>query len=387
MSRMSTYASGRQILDADSHLMELPGWLDRYADPDVRDHIRPLYLGGASALADDAIKRAEARRGDADAARELEEALLVRKGWHGLGAFDPSERSRALDLLGFDAQLVFSTFAATQFTGDEFDLLYGGAAAHNRAIADFCSGDPRLLAVGLVPWSDADRAVQTAIDAIDLGCAAILLPSKPARRAQSITHPDFDPLWRTLEASDVPFVLHVGGAGRLIPAEFHDNGRPVTDFLGGGENLRAKDYMAIAHMTEVFLAALIFDGVLERFPRLRGGSIEQGAMWVVPWLRRLDLAQQSFGRNEPTLRELPCHPSEYVRNRLFFTPFPGEPVGWMIEQCGEELFCFSSDYPHPEGTKDPIARFEATLTGVPDGALERFYRANLATMLGDRVPA
>jgi predicted TIM-barrel fold metal-dependent hydrolase len=54
----------------------------------------------------------------------------------------------------------------------------------------------------------------------------------------------------------------------------------------------------------------------------------------------------------------------------------------MIEQCGEELFCFSSDYPHPEGTKDPIGRFEATLTETTPAAKQRFYSDNLATMLG-----
>jgi predicted TIM-barrel fold metal-dependent hydrolase len=380
-----TYANGRRILDADSHLMELPGWLEEYADPDVRERLRPLHLGGAGALASDAVAKAEARRGDEIAARRLEDSLLTSKGWHGLGAFDPNERSRALDLLGFDAQLVFSTFAPTQFAGDDIDLLYGGTRAHNRAIADFCANDARLLPVGFVPWTDAERALVEVEEAIRLGCAAILFPSRPPRHAHSITHPDFDPMWRTLEENDVPFVLHVGGAGRLVPSEFHDNGRPVTDFLGGGENIRAKDYMAIAQMTEVFLAALIFDGVLERFPRLRGGSIEQGAMWAVPWVRRLDLAQQSFGRNEPTLRDLPCRPSEYVRGRLFFTPFPGEPVGWMIEECGEEMFCFSSDFPHPEGTKDPIGRFEATLDDTGAAARERFYAGNLAAMLGERA--
>ncbi len=377
-----TYAQGRRFLDADSHVMELPGWLDQYAEPAIRDRIRPLHLGGAGALADNAVAQAEARRGDPARAAHLEDALMTSKGWHALGAFDAAERSRALDLLGFDAQLVFSTFAPTQFAGDDLELLYGGTRAHNRAMAEFCASDPRLLPVGFVPWNDAELATRAVEEAIDLGCAAILFPSRPPRRAQSIAHPDFNPMWRTLEARDVPFVLHVGGAGRLAPAELHDNGAPVTDFLGGGENIRAKDYMGIAHMTELFLAALIFDGVLERFPALRGGSIEQGAMWVVPWLRRLDLAQQSFGRNEPTLRDLPERPSDYVRNRLFFTPFPGEPVGWMIDQCGDELFCFSSDYPHPEGTKDPIGRFEATLTDTSEPAKERFYSANLAEMLG-----
>ena len=81
-------------------------------------------------------------------------------------------------------------------------------------------------------------------------------------------------------------------------------------------------------------------------------------MWVVPWLRRLDLAQAAFGRKR-TGAAGPAGPteSEYVQDRLLFTPFPAEPVGWMIEQAGEKLFCFSSDYPHPEGTKDPIGLF------------------------------
>ena len=46
-----------------------------------------------------------------------------------------------------------------------------------------------------------------------------------------------------------------------------------------------------------------------------------------------------------------------------FTPFPGEDVGRMIRDAGPELFLFSSDYPHPEGTDDPIGRFERTLRG------------------------
>ena len=51
-----TYADGRIICDADSHLMELPDWLPSYADASVRDRIKPLYLGGAGALADDASR-------------------------------------------------------------------------------------------------------------------------------------------------------------------------------------------------------------------------------------------------------------------------------------------------------------------------------------------
>src|SRR4029077_8568107 len=155
-------------------------------------------------------------------------------------AFDPTDRSRALDLLGFDAQLVFSTFAPTQFAGHDLELLYGGARAHNRAMADFCSVDRRLIAVGLVPLEDSELAARGVDEALALGCGAVLVPDAPPRD-KSPTHPDFDGVWARLQDAGVPFMLHVGGGGRLVRPAFHNNGRRVTDFLGGGENIRAKD--------------------------------------------------------------------------------------------------------------------------------------------------
>jgi predicted TIM-barrel fold metal-dependent hydrolase len=378
---VGTYSGERVVYDADSHVMELSGWLASYADPAVRDRIRPLHLGGAGALADDAVRLAESRRGDEAAADELEGQLLTKKGWHALGAFDPAERSRALDLLGFESQLVFSTFAPTQFVGDDHEVLAGGTRALNRALADFCGDDPRLVAVGQVPWMGPDETVAAMAEAIDLGCGAVLVPSHPGA-GPSPTHPDYDRVWSLLEDRGIPFMLHIGGGGRSLKKAFHDNGRPTTDFLGGGENIRAKDYMALHQTPEQFLAALVLDGVLDAHPRLRGGCIEQGAMWVVPWLRRLDIAQGTFKKTEPTLRDLPMRASEYVHRQLWFTPFPTEDVGWLVEQCGDDLFLFSSDYPHPEGTKDPIARFEATMDGLDDAARDRFYRRNYADMMG-----
>lgn len=382
----TTYAAGRTICDADSHLMELPDWLPAYADPDIRDRMRPLYLGGAGALADEAVHLAETRKGDEEAAVALEADLLTKKGWHALGAFDPVERSRALDLLGFQSQLVFSTFATTQFATDDPEVVDGGLRAHNRAMVAFCADDPRLVAVAQVQWTSPDRAQVILEDALDLGCGAVLVPSHPGP-GPSPTHPDYDRFWATLEDRDVPFMLHVGGGGRTLKKAFHDNGRPTTDFLGGGENVRSKDYMVISQVPEQFLSAMVLDGVLELHPRLRGGCIEQGAMWVVPWLRRLDICQATFRRTEPTLAFLPEKASHYVHRQLWFTPFPTEPVGWMTEQCGDDLFLFSSDYPHPEGTKNPIERFESAMAGMSPRQTERFYHGNYRDMMGARSMA
>jgi predicted TIM-barrel fold metal-dependent hydrolase len=135
----------------------------------------------------------------------------------------------------------------------------------------------------------------------------------------------------------------------------------------------------------LFLGSLILDGLFDRFPRLRGGCIEQGAGWVVSWMRHLDYAQRAFRRTEEPLQRLADAPSEYVRRHLKFTPFPGEPVGWMIEQSGPELFMFSTDYPHPEGGRDPLAKFEEELVEVAAAERDRFYAGNMAELLGSQV--
>ena len=144
-----SYADGRPILDADSHLMELPGFLDPFIEHDMLDRLKGREMERLSAVLDDATARAEGRRRDPALRATAEERLLTDKGWHAMGAFDPAERSHVLDLFGFQGQLVFATFATAMFMGRDVDLLYAGSRAHNRAVVDFCADDPRLLPVGL----------------------------------------------------------------------------------------------------------------------------------------------------------------------------------------------------------------------------------------------
>ena len=103
---------------------------------------------------------------------------------------------------------------------------------------------------------------------------------------------------------------------------------------------------------------------------------------MVPFLKRLDIAQGTFKKSEPLLAALPERASDYVRRHVRFTPYPTEPVGWLIEQAGDELFLFSSDYPHPEGGRDPLRRFEDSLGDIGEEARERFYSGNFAEMMG-----
>ncbi|HET6951046.1 MAG TPA: amidohydrolase family protein [Acidimicrobiales bacterium] len=380
------YAEGRTYYDADSHIMELPDWLGGYVDDALRERVGDLKLGAAGRFAAQAVENAATRSRDESARAALEDHLLDAKGWGALGAFDPGERSRALDLLGFERQLVFPTFASSQFLGsDDPEVRAAGNRALNRGIVDFCARDERLLPVAFVPLADAERAAAEVVACLEDGAAAVHVTHDAPRRV-SHTHPDYDGVWGALAEAGVPFVLHVGGGRLNVPKALHENGLPpVTDFIGGGENIRSKDYIALSHGPELFLACMAMDGVFDRFPRLHGAAIELGAIWVPALLDKLDMATRNFRRSEPQLTSMELRPSEYVHRQLWFTPFPGEPVGELIEAAGEDLFLFSSDYPHPEGTRDPLGRFEATMDGVSDAARERFYSGNFADMM--RLPA
>jgi predicted TIM-barrel fold metal-dependent hydrolase len=362
--------------------METGDWLGEYADPDVRDRLLPLSFDAAGSQAAQLMLKLP---GLWEQHRHQEigaDVLTGPKGWMAPGALDTQVRSRVLDALAISAQLVFPTFSVDQFAfSKDLDVRYGGAQALNRAMVAFCAPDPRLKAVGFLPLADPERAVVALEEALTGGVAAIWVPSD-APGDFSPAHIDLDPVWARLAEAGVPFVLHVGG-GKLLPKAFHNNGLPhPTDWLGGGENLRAKDFPVVHHSPERFLACLALDGVFERHPNLRGAAIELGATWVPGMLRNVDYAHRSFSKFEPTLKALPLLPSEYLRRQVRFTPFPFEDTAWLLEQCGPELFMFSTDYPHPEGGRRPFEVFADAVAGFDQSSRDRFFWRNGAELFG-----
>jgi predicted TIM-barrel fold metal-dependent hydrolase len=380
------YAQGRDFYDADSHIMELPGWLGTYADEKVRDRLPGFSLGssGVTERVKEMITRGE-RRAGADAERAGHEAeLMTRKGWDAYGAFHAGDRRRALDLLGFRAQLVFSTFGSYQAeVATDPDVAYGAARALTRGMIDFCAGDPRLLPVTFVPLTVPERAIAETRFALDAGVKGVTISPLPPE-THSLTHPSLHPLYALLEERRVPLLFHVEGhAPRKVPSGFSHNGwEGQTDFHGGGENFTGLLYMAVSQWTEIALSALIFDQVLEKFPRLKVGVIELGAVWVPAWLERLEIVRDTFGRTESRIGGLPLRPIDYAKRQIRVTPYPTENVGRLIEYCGPEMLLFSSDFPHVEGGRNPLKRFESSLEGRSDREKDAFYAENFLDLMG-----
>ena len=96
----------------------------------------------------------------------------------------------------------------------------------------------------------------------------------------------------------------------------------------------------------------------------------------------MESAFEAFARHEERLQWLSLRPTEYVQRQMRFTPYPTEDVGWIVEQSGPDVCLFSSDYPHVEGGRRPIERFEASLGDAPEPVRRRFYCDNFLDLMG-----
>ena len=383
------YVENRIVHDADSHLMELPDALDPFLEAKFRapyDALPKLVKQPRDA---DYVIRARALQQDVGFRRGADENILLRKNYEALGAFRREDRPRALDQLGFTSQLIFTTWCLGNFDLDhsgDVELCYGVAQAHNRMMTSFCSVDRRFLATGYVPLVDFDRAIACAKQAISLGCKALLIPSR-CPSGHSPSHIAFEPLWALAQEAGLPIVFHVGGEQKIDP-DYFQNGLPrVKDFHGGEENFTSLSFMPIPNSVQLTLAALIIDGVLERYPKLKFGAIELGASWVPSWMRFMDSAASAFIKNEPRLQSLSLRPSEFVRRQVRVTPYPHEDVGWIIANSGPEVCMFSSDYPHVEGGRNPLKRFTDSLADTSPESMTRFFSDNFIDLMGEGLSA
>ncbi len=211
------YVENRTIHDADAHVMEMPDKILEYLEARYVDDFRAF--AGARLHTPQAMMDTAARHDD-DAFRAAAlENIMLRKNHEALGAFRREDRPACLDQLGFTSQLVFTTAALSNYGLDESgntELALAAARAHNRMNADFCAVDRRLLATAYVPLVDFAAAADVAREAIDLGCKALMIPSRcPPQHSPS--HIGFEPLWALAEEAGVPIVFHVGGEEKMAP--------------------------------------------------------------------------------------------------------------------------------------------------------------------------
>ena len=243
------------MLDADSHVMELPDFLAAHADPGMRDLIPPVNFDSGGKLGKRLATYSERRRHEPPsrrrAGRARRPAAHRRQGLRG----DRRVRHRpsgakALDLLGFEQPVrvrLVQHRRRVRRPARPPTWPPARPRAHNRAMAAFCDGDERLLGVGATAIDDIDAAVAEVDHIVELGLGAVWIPHRApaAARPATTTSTASGPRSPT---PGCPSLLHVGGHPLQLDPAFMNTGRPVPgDWLGGGENVRGKDMIGLHH--------------------------------------------------------------------------------------------------------------------------------------------
>jgi len=98
-------------------------------------------------------------------------------------------------------------------------------------------------------------------------------------------------------------------------------------------------------------------------------------------IERMDTWAEFMGK---VGRKYALKPSEFVARNVRVTPFWNENLPRMIERHGlEDAYIFSTDYPHLEGSRDPLGKFGKWLTELPSEYGQKFFVDNARLLFPD----
>jgi predicted TIM-barrel fold metal-dependent hydrolase len=215
------------------------------------------------------------------------------------------------------------------------------------------------------------------------GSRTFLMPSEPVGDVPP-NHPEYDRFWSAVTHLGMVPIVHVG----LSPAIYH----PAWANTDDPALIRVISVLEPDQQALVFLNAMVLGGVFERHPTLTIVFAEHGIDWIVPATRRMD-ALASPGLSPLLLGQyrLPLTPGEYVRRNIRLTPLPvphQSPITTL--ELLPEIPIFSSDYPHFEGSGDPMAHYRKELAPVAPELRSSFFGNNLTerfAAMGDPIAA
>lgn len=318
--------------------------------------------------------------------------------------FGAEARLAFCDQRGIDIQFLNPTFLVGPFVqaarARRIDLMPKIRQCWNQWATDQVYGHTdRLIPVTQIDLSNVAWSIEEMTRMRARGSRAFAIPEAPVGNprfaapgttaiAKSLTHPDFDPLWSAAVDLGMAVFAHVGFGRERINAGWANNG--ASDLTTYSLlNMVVNPQIA----PQLLLAAMVFDGVFERHPKLTVVVEEVGISWLPHLLGILDhgVGRAAHGVLDdgefrpdfagPAYR-LPLAPSEYLRRQVRVTPLVvSQPLHPTIDLVPPEMLCFSSDYPHVEGTDDAVAVCERQLGNLPEMVRAGFF-GGVGDMIG-----
>ncbi|MEX0806814.1 MAG: amidohydrolase family protein [Candidatus Binatia bacterium] len=332
------------IIDGDGHFFETEEIFDKYMEPGLRNY-RPRLLSdeeghnfwvvdGQTSYKRPAIKGAGAPGTAAPPGKKIQSARRASVGSQTLTNI--KERLDDLDEENIDVQYLYPSFLLHINASPDGILAMGVCRAYNTWLAEACKKAPdRLKGVGVVSLQDALGAAKELPRIKELGMAAVMINGTAGTKR--LDHPDHDPFFAEANRLNMPIAVH-------FSLQF-----PVVDKLF--EHHFPNRVLAGIFPIMAGLTSVLCSGLLDRHENLKFAFLEGGISWVPAHVERMD---DHFENPRYGARDLISHPpSDYLKSgRIFFGCEGNESfLPRVVENVGENLFMFSSDYPHADRTE------------------------------------
>jgi aminocarboxymuconate-semialdehyde decarboxylase len=271
------------------------------------------------------------------------------------------ERLAAMDERGIDIQAL-SVNAYWWYAANRADAS-AVVATHDEGIAAWCKQHPtRFVGLSSVALQFPDLAAQQLEHAVrNLGARGASIGGHVDNEPP--TGEKYDPFWAKAQELGVPVFMHPNNALNIA----RDG---ALDGRGGLGNIVGNPLE-----TTVFLSRMIFDGTLDRFPRLTVCAAHGGG-YLTSYLGRSDTACVRDEANCANKRR----PSAYFKDQIVVDSmvFSSEGLRHLVAETGVSQVVYGSDIPYSwPDTIDVIA--EAPF--LSDADKEAILGGNLRRML------
>lgn len=257
--------------------------------------------------------------------------------------------------------------------------------AYNDWLSEFCAARPeRLFGVPQLSMEDPLAARDELARLAKRG--GLRHVNILASRANPPVYDDaWEPFWALAEEVDIPIGFHL--AVVVKRSRLDESKRAAANLVVTVASQFAQEPPGMQLLEP--MTGLIFDGVLDRHPRVKIVMAEAGLAWVPSMIQGLDIWYQRTRDGRRLTGEKPIAlpkflPSEYFHRQIWIS-FVDDPLG--VKMVGNVLdadkVMFGSDYPHPASTwPNSQAAIAAQIESLPAATVQKITRDNAQALFG-----
>lgn len=273
----------------------------------------------------------------------------------------PEQRLHDMDRMGVDVQAI-SVVPPQYYYWAPPEIGSRTSAMVNDRLFEVVQGHPdRFVGLGTLPLQDVDLALA------ELDRVVFELGFRGLEICTNVNGTDFDdprflPFFEKAVEHDLLVVVHPNG--------FVDGGRLAAHYL--------INTLGMPMDSTVFIARMIFGGVMERFPDLKV-CVTHGGGYLPFYPGRFDHAYEA---REDCREHITREPSSYLAQMYFDTMvFDPEMIGTLVRRWGADHVLLGTDYPYDMGETDPLGLL-AKVEDLGDKERDLIAGGNAAKLLG-----